>query len=80
MIGIGDGEVANKVIAHRRLRSQRIAWMKESTSCEVVRSLGAFQAQDYAQALWAIGLRTQNANTGEIERGIADKEIQIRAK
>ncbi|MGZ7441153.1 winged helix DNA-binding domain-containing protein [Paenibacillus sp. TH7-28] len=67
--------MANKEIAYRRLRNQRIAWLKEKTPSEVTRRLGALQAQDYTQALWAIGLRMQNASAGEIEQAIADKHI-----
>jgi hypothetical protein len=37
--------------------------------------MGAVQAQDYAGALWAIGLRTRNATERMIERAIADRAI-----
>ena len=67
----------NKVIAYSRMRNQCIAWVKGRTSYEVIQRLGALQAQDYTQALWAIGLRMRIANTEEIERTIADQKIVL---
>lgn len=37
--------------------------------------MGAMQAQDYAQALWAIGARTRSATTVDIEQAIRDRQI-----
>lgn len=44
-------------IAGQRLFNQRIEGKKFEKPAEVVRWLGAIQAQDYMQSLWAIGLR-----------------------
>lgn len=74
---IGDVQVLNKIIAYRRMRNQCIAWVKGRTSREVIQRLGALQAQDYTQALWAIGLRMHDANAAEIEQAIADKQIVL---
>jgi hypothetical protein len=42
---------------------------------EVVRWLGAVQAQDYAGSLWGIGLRTARAGESDVEHAIADRSI-----
>ncbi len=43
-------------IAHHRLFNQHIAGEKFQQPEEVVRWMGALQAQDYQQAVWAIGV------------------------
>jgi len=63
------------VTAHHRLLSQRIAMPRGDDPAEVVRCLGAVQAQDFGQALWAIGLRTHHATAQAIEQAIADRAI-----
>ncbi len=67
--------MAATVIAHQRLLNQRIDGEKFKKPEEVVRWMGALQAQDYLQSLWAIGLRTQSATSAEIEHAIADRKI-----
>lgn len=62
-------------IAHQRLFNQRIAGEKFQQPEEVVRWMGALQAQDYQQALWAIGLRTQSAARAAIEQAIENRKI-----
>jgi hypothetical protein len=67
----------------RRLLSQRIASEPCPTPAAVVRRMGAMQAQDYKQAVWAIGLRTrgEGADGGrpgtlaEVEQAIAAGSI-----
>jgi hypothetical protein len=61
--------------ARQRLFNQRIDGEKFEKPEEVVRWLGAIQAQDYLQSLWAIGLRLRSANLADIERAIADGKI-----
>lgn len=53
--------------AHRRLHNQRIAATAFETPAEVVGWLGAMQAQDYAGAKWAVGLRMKNATDAAVE-------------
>ena len=67
--------MTNTGIVCRRLFNQRIAGEKFEKPEEVVRWLGAIQAQDYLQALWAIGLRLQSATVTDIERAILDGKI-----
>ncbi|GCE30086.1 hypothetical protein KDA_55700 [Dictyobacter alpinus] len=62
-------------IVRQRLISQRIDTNKFGTPEEVVRWMGAMQAQDYQAALWAIGLRTQSATLADIEQAITDRKI-----
>jgi hypothetical protein len=67
--------VTNTDIACRRLVNQRIHGERFEKPEEVVRWLGAIQAQDYLQSLWAIGLRLQSATVADIEQAILDGKI-----
>jgi DNA glycosylase AlkZ-like len=67
--------MATTNIAHQRLLNQRINSEKFQKPEDVVRWMGAMQAQDYLQALWAIGLRMQSATVVDIEQAIADRKI-----
>jgi hypothetical protein len=62
-------------LLHIRLIQQQIAAHQFQTPGEVVKWLGAVQAQDYAGALWAVGLRLKNASDQAIEKAISDKTI-----
>ncbi len=62
-------------IAQQRLGNQSIAPAALLTPGEVVKKLGAMQAQDYLGALWALGLRMQRAVEADIEQAIANREI-----
>ena len=62
-------------IVCQRLVNQRIGGEKLERPEEVVRWLGAMQAQDYLQALWAIGLRLKSATVAGIEQAIFDGKI-----
>lgn len=67
----------NTSIAERRLVNQCINGKEQLKPEEVVRRLGAVQAQDYMQAVWAVGLRTPAASLAEIERAIAERKIVL---
>src|SRR5712691_9866644 len=58
-------------IAHQRLYNQHIAPATFENPGDVVRWFGAVQAQDYRGALWALGLRMQNAVEADIEQAMA---------
>src|SRR5687767_10292023 len=61
--------------AHR-LSAQRIARGAFKAADEVVSWLGAVQAQDYAGAKWALGVRLVDGATDEtIERAISEGSI-----
>jgi hypothetical protein len=62
-------------IAYQRLINQRIDGERFEKPEEVVRWLGAIQAQDYLQALWAIGLRLKSATVADVERAILEGKI-----
>lgn len=62
-------------ITRLRLINQHAAGSTFTRPEEVVRWLGAVQAQDYAGALWAIGLRLPGAVEADIERAIAERKI-----
>ncbi|MDB5035126.1 MAG: winged helix DNA-binding protein [Chlorobi bacterium] len=67
---MGGGEVRG-----RRLHAQRITHHTLKKPGDVVRWLGAVQAQDYHGSLWALGLRLPDATVTDIERAIAEKEF-----
>lgn len=65
----------NWMIGNQRISSQRIEENKFAKPEEVVKWMGAMQAQNYNQALWAIGQRLQSSNRDMIEQAIAEKKI-----
>lgn len=64
-----------KDIARLRLINQRINGEKFETPAEVVKWMGAMQAQDYPGALWSVGLRTKDATMVDVEKAVSNKEI-----
>src|SRR5580765_7023784 len=63
-------------IGLRRLSSQRIVASRRcEQAADVVRWLGAVQAQDYHQSLWAIGARLRSGSVEGVERAIAERRI-----
>lgn len=64
-----------RAITRLRLRNQQIAFTSCNKPEEVVAKLGAMQAQDYAGALWSIGLRLPNATKADVEEAIANRTI-----
>ena len=55
-------------IAALRLRNQRLVDPDFKSPADVVAHLGAVQAQDYAAAKWAVGLRMRKATDATVER------------
>jgi hypothetical protein len=62
-------------LARQRLHNQRITEATLGKASDVVGWLGAVQAQDYAGAKWALGLRLQGATDDDIERAFTDGSI-----
>jgi len=62
-------------IARQRLCQQSIAPAALAKPGDVVKRLGAIQAQDYLGVLWAIGLRTKAATEQTVEQAISDGKI-----
>jgi Winged helix DNA-binding domain len=67
--------MTNLDIAQQRLHNQRITETSFEKPGEVVRWLGAVQAQDYGAAKWALGLRVQGATDEDIEQAFTDGTI-----
>jgi hypothetical protein len=65
----------NPNLARLRLSSQQIRDPSLVDPVDVVRTLGAIQAQDYAGALWSVGLRTPTAMATGIQEAIANRQI-----
>lgn len=62
-------------IARRRLHNQAITPAAFEKPDDVVKRLGAVQAQDYLGALWAVGLRTKAATEQTVEQAISNREF-----
>ena len=66
--------MTHQEISHHRLVSQKLLETNSNSPEEIVRHLGAMQAQDYAMAKWAIGSRC-DATEKEIEEVINSGKI-----
>jgi hypothetical protein len=62
-------------IAQQRLRTQRLIGPGFAAPADVVRWFGAMQAQDYAGALWAVGMRAKGATEASVEQALIDRAI-----
>jgi DNA glycosylase AlkZ-like len=62
-------------IAHQRLANQSISTKRFTNSGDLVAWFGAMQAQDFAAAKWAIGLRLTQATEASIEEAFNTGEI-----
>ncbi|WP_339320012.1 winged helix DNA-binding domain-containing protein [Paenibacillus sp. FSL R10-2734] len=67
--------MTKNLIANMRLHNHMIAEPLHHSPEQIVKKLGAMQAQDYMQAVWAIGLRSPATKLADIERAIADRKI-----
>lgn len=64
-----------KDIATKRLYSQQIIQSKHNSPAELVRWMGAVQAQDFSMVQWALGLRMANASLKSITDAMDKGEI-----
>jgi hypothetical protein len=64
-------------IARLRLLNQRIAGAKCVDPVAVVRWMGALQAQDYGQAMWAVGIRMQAPSLAAVEQALANQQLAL---
>ena len=62
-------------LIRRRLAGQYLTTLGLETAAQVVRALGAVQAQDYAGAKWAVAQRTAGATDADVERELAAGSI-----
>lgn len=58
-----------------RLAAQRLTEPRCKSPGDVVRWMGAVQAQDYGQAVWAIGSRLSAGSVSAVERAIAAHQL-----
>ena len=61
--------------ALRRLRAQHLIGTPDALPLAAATWMGAIQAQDYGQALWAIGSRTADARAAQVEQAVVDAQI-----
>jgi hypothetical protein len=69
--------MTNLEIGLRRLRQQRITGAGFRHPEEVASHMGALQAQDYMQAMWAIALRTRGSTLADVQKAIAERLIVL---
>jgi hypothetical protein len=62
-------------ILHTRMHAQLIEGSSAATPHQVVSHLLAMQAQDYAGATWAIGLRLPGSTLADVERALVERTI-----
>jgi hypothetical protein len=67
--------MTNLDIAQRRVGNQHIARQTFKKPADIVKYLGAVQAQDFAGAKWALGLRLQKSSDKAIDKALADGSI-----
>ncbi len=72
---LGDVTMTKSDIARLRLANQHISNPSFKKPSDVVEWLGAVQAQDYAGAKWALGLRMQRATDRVIDQAFTDGSI-----
>ena len=66
---------AAAAIAAERLARQELLGPRFRTPAELVRWMGAVQAQDYPGGLWAMGLRLAEATEASVEAAVAARTI-----
>ena len=73
--GAGKGPRGVVNVGLVRLANQHVSRPTFRDPADVVRWLGAVQAQDYLGGLWAIGLRTKVATESTVEEAVARRTI-----
>jgi len=67
--------MTNIEIARQRLFNQYVAGQSLKKPADVVQYMGAIQAQDYAGAKWAVGIRFQKSKDAAIDKAMANGSI-----
>jgi hypothetical protein len=67
--------MTNAIMAHKRLYNQHISANPLARPAEVVQWLAAVQAQDFAGAKWALGLRMRAATDDIVEQAFTEGAI-----
>jgi len=68
------GMTTDRDLARRRLHSQRLT-APSGTAEEVVRALGAVQAENASQSAWAVATRTGSPTRGDLAGALADGRV-----
>lgn len=63
------------MIAHHRFNSHHLAGVGFRQPEEVVRWMGMIQAQDYLAALWAVGVRMEEASEAAVEQALVERRL-----
>jgi len=71
VVGRADGHR----VAQQRLRNQRLSGAALAAPEDVVRWLGAVQAQEYPYARWSLAQRSRRADDLAMERAVAEGRI-----
>lgn len=64
-----------RTILNRRLYAQRLIGARFATPAEAVAWSGAVQAQEYAEALWSLGMRVRDVTAADVEAACDRGEI-----
>jgi len=67
--------MTNPDVAQQRLYNQHISHQHFTQPAEIVKYMGAIQAQDYAGAKWAVGLRLKNSSDAAVDQAMASGAI-----
>ncbi len=67
--------MTNSEIARQRLLNQYVAGQSLKKPADVVQYMGAIQAQDYAGAKWAVGMRLQKSKDAAIDKALANGSV-----
>jgi hypothetical protein len=67
--------MASSTIGMQLLINQRISHGRFDLPADAVRWMGAIQAQDYKQSLWAIGSRLRSSTIADVETAIENGDI-----
>lgn len=67
--------MTDSILTRHRLAYQMIHQPRFTNPADMVRWLGAVQAQDFLAAKWALGLRLPGSTEADIEQSIADRSV-----
>jgi len=72
---VASSQIIPLDICRQRLVNQHLTRQKLERASEIVRLLGAVQAQDYSAAKWGIAQRTRSTTDAQVEKEINDGSI-----
>ena len=60
-------DLTRRDVLSRRLATQRLTHDRLTSATDVVRLLGCVQSQEYAHALWSLGMRTSGLTAADVQ-------------